>query len=246
MFSVSVISSATKNTQEMLCSKALPQQSSGKEECATRVSCRCSMPKIHIPPSLMRIPSMRAQAILQEIQSKQKNRPAPKHSEFTGKLCCPHCGKNYKRTKSSGTVGWNCSTYLSQGKVYCHGKKIPETTLQAVCASVLGTQDYCPATFTDRIDRIEVPEANCLRFIFKDGEIDERTWSDRSRRDSWTEEMKQAAAERTRQRRKNNVKSSNSHTATKISSQHCLRFHCQTPRRLRSCVHGQRRAVYKL
>ena len=153
-----------------------------------------------------------AQAILQEIQSKQKNRPAPKHSEFTGKLCCPHCGKNYKRTKSSGTVGWNCSTYLSQGKVYCHGKKIPETTLQAVCASVLGTQDYCPATFTDRIDRIEVPEANCLRFIFKDGEIDERTWSDRSRRDSWTEEMKQAAAERTRQRRKNNVKSSNGHT----------------------------------
>ena len=137
-----------------------------------------------------------AQAILHEIQSKQKNRPAPKHSEFTGKLYCPHCSKNYKRTKSSGTVGWNCSTYLSQGKAYCHGKKIPETTLKAVCASVLGIQDYCSGTFTDRIERIEVPEANRLRFIFKDGSINERTWADRSRRDSWTEEMKQAARER--------------------------------------------------
>ncbi|NLC26020.1 MAG: recombinase family protein [Fastidiosipila sp.] len=137
-----------------------------------------------------------AQTVLQEIYNKQKNRPAPKHSEFTGKMHCPHCGKNYKRTTSNGTVGWNCSTYLSQGKAYCHGKKIPETTLRAVCSSVLGTQDYCPAAFTDRIERIEVPEDNHLRFIFKDGEVDERAWADRSRRDSWTEEMKQAARER--------------------------------------------------
>lgn len=142
-----------------------------------------------------------AQTVLEKLHEAAKNRPAPKHSDFTGKIYCPHCGKNYKRTKSSGTVGWNCSTYLSQGKAYCHGKKIPETTLQAVCASVLGIQEYSPADFTGRIDRIEVPEDNHLRFIFKDGKIDERTWADRSRRDSWTEEMKQAAAER--QRRKN-------------------------------------------
>jgi site-specific DNA recombinase len=68
--------------------------------------------------------------------------------------------------------------------------------LQAVCASVLSTQDYCPTAFTDRIDLIEVPEDNHLRFVFKEGSIDERTWADRSRRDSWTEEMKQAARER--------------------------------------------------
>ena len=140
-----------------------------------------------------------AQAILKEMQGKQQNRPRPCRSEFTGKLYCPPCGKNYKRTKSNGTVGWNCSTYLSQGKAYCHGKKIPETTLKVVCASVLGSQNFCSAAFTDRVERIEVPKASHLRFIFKDGKVDERTWADRSRRDSWTQEMKQAA----RQRRKN-------------------------------------------
>lgn len=137
-----------------------------------------------------------AQVVLLANKKANRNRSKPKTSEFTGHINCPHCGKNYKRTKSSGTVGWNCSTYLSQGKAYCHGKKIPETTLKSVCASVIGIQNYCPDTFTDRIERIEVPEDNHLRFIFKDGEVDERTWADRSRRDSWTEEMKQAARER--------------------------------------------------
>jgi len=47
-----------------------------------------------------------------------------------------------------------------------------------------------------------VPEDNRLRFILKDGRTAERTWADRSRRESWTPEMRQAAAERTRQRRK--------------------------------------------
>ena len=36
---------------------------------------------------------------------------------------CPFCGKAYKRNTSNGSVGWNCSTYLSQGKAYCHGKR---------------------------------------------------------------------------------------------------------------------------
>ena len=142
-----------------------------------------------------------AQAVLEKLREAAKDRPLPQKSEFTGKIYCPHCGKNYKRTTNNGTVGWNCSTYISQGKSHCHGKKIPETTLQAVCASVLDTQDYYPITFADRIDHIEVPEDNHLRFIFKDGRTDERTWADRSRRDSWTEEMKQAAAERQRRKK---------------------------------------------
>lgn len=144
-----------------------------------------------------------AQTILEKLREATKNRPAPKHSEFTGKIYCPHCGKNYKRTTSNGTVGWNCSTFLSQGKTYCHGKKIPETTLEAVCTDVLGIDNYNSSVFDSLIDYIKVPEDNHLRFFFKDGRIDERTWADRSRRDSWTAEMKQAASERTRQRRKN-------------------------------------------
>ncbi len=142
------------------------------------------------------------QAVLQRMQEAAKDRPRPQKCEFTGKIYCPFCGKAYKRNTSNGSVGWNCSTYLSQGKAYCHGKKIPEATLKAVCAEVLDTGDYSSTLFDTLIERIEVPEDNHLRFIFRDGSIVERTWADRSRRESWTPEMRQAAAERTRQRRK--------------------------------------------
>ena len=148
-----------------------------------------------------------AQVILKEMYSKQKNRPKPKTSEFTGYIYCPHCGKNYKRVTNNGSAGWNCSTYVSQGKAYCHGKKIPEDTLKTVCADALCILEFDAAVFSERIDRIEVPGDNLLLFVFKDGRTEERTWADKSRRDSWTAEMKQAAAERTRQRRKNNGKS---------------------------------------
>lgn len=150
-----------------------------------------------------------AQTVLEKLNEAAKNRPAPQRSEFTGKIYCPHCGKSYKRNTSNGSVGWNCSTYLSQGKALCHGKKIPEITLHTVCADILGTDDYNLTIFDAQIDRIEVPEDNLLRFFFKDGRTEERIWEDRSRRDSWTQEMKQAAAERTRQRRKSNAKGNN-------------------------------------
>ena len=145
-----------------------------------------------------------AQAVLQRMREVTKDRPLPQKSEFTGKIHCPFCGKNYKRNTSNGSVGWNCSTYLEQGKAYCHGKKIPETTLRTVCAEVLGIDNYDAAIFAAKIDRIEVPEHNRLRFIFKDGIIIDRTWADRSRRESWTPEMKQAAAERTRRQWRKN------------------------------------------
>lgn len=143
-----------------------------------------------------------AQTVLHKMKETAKSRPRPQKSGFTGKIYCPFCGKAYKRNTSNGSVGWNCSTYLSQGKAVCHGKKIPDITLKAVCAEVLGISEYDSTVFNALIERIEVPEDNCLRFIFKDGRAATRTWTDRSRRDSWTLEMRQAAAERTRSQRR--------------------------------------------
>ena len=143
-----------------------------------------------------------AQSVLLKLREANRDRPRPQKSEFTGKIYCPFCGKAYKRNTSNGSVGWNCSTYLSQGKAVCHGKKIPEATLKAVCAEVLGTGDYSSTAFSVMIEHIEVPEDNHLCFIFKDGTIAERTWADRSRRESWTPEMRQTAAERARRQRR--------------------------------------------
>ena len=145
-----------------------------------------------------------ARTVLQRMCESSKDRPRPQKSEFTGKIYGPFCCKTYKHNTSNGSVGWNCSTYLEQGKAFCHGKKIPETTLRTVCAEVFGFDNYDAAVFGDQIDRIEVPEDNRLRFFFKDGSVIERTWADRSRRESWTLEMRQAAAERTRRQRRKN------------------------------------------
>ena len=144
----------------------------------------------------------RVQALLLSMSEAAKDRPRPQKSVFTGKINCPFCGKNYKRNTSNGTVGWNCSTYLAEGKAHCHGKKIPEATLEAVCAEALGTDEFSPAAFDAMIDHIDVPEDNHLRFYYIDGRTEERIWTDRSRRESWTDEMKEEAAERMRQRRK--------------------------------------------
>lgn len=145
-----------------------------------------------------------ARTVLQRIRDTSKDRPRPQRSEFTGKIFCPFCGKSFKRNTNNGSFGWNCSTYLSQGKAFCHGKKIPDSTLRSVCAEVLGIRNYDSAIFAAHIDRIEVPEDNRLRFIFIDGSVIERTWTDRSRRESWTPEKRQAASDRIqRQMRKN-------------------------------------------
>ena len=111
---------------------------------------------------------------------------------------------NYRRMTSNGSIGWNCDTYLSKGKKYCQGKKIPESTLKTVCASVLGMDAYHPNRLKEQIVRIEALDGNRLRFAFKDGHIEEHTWADRSRAESWTPEMKEYARTKAKNRKEIN------------------------------------------
>ncbi|GHV35361.1 hypothetical protein FACS18949_13160 [Clostridia bacterium] len=46
------------------------------------------------------------------------------------------------------------------------------------------------------ITEIQVPQANHLTFIMANGETIHKTWQDRSRSESWTDEMKEAVRER--------------------------------------------------
>lgn len=139
-----------------------------------------------------------AQEVLLRMEKAAEGRSHPKTSEFTGRIICPLCGKPYRRVLSNGTPGWNCSTYIAKGKACCHGKKIPEEKLKDACAGALGLSVYDPEVFSARIERIEVPGDNRLRFVFRDGSEAERGWTDRSRSESWTPEMRRAAAERRR------------------------------------------------
>ena len=119
---------------------------------------------------------------------------------FTGKILCECCGKYYRRKKAVGKFNWYCSTSHSEGKAACPAKQIPEETLTAVAAEVLGLSEFDAAVFQSKISEIRVPGDNRLAFVFSDGSIAHREWRHRSRRESWTAEMKQAARERALQR----------------------------------------------
>lgn len=143
-----------------------------------------------------------AQELLKRIDAETSGRKPQTRSVFTGLIRCPKCGGNYKRVTSNSSVGWNCATYQRLGKSHCFGKKIPDDTLRQVTADALGLSAFEPDAVSALIHHIEVLEPNRLIYILKDGRVVEREWHDRTRRDSWTDEMKQAARERAIQQRR--------------------------------------------
>ena len=68
---------------------------------------------------------------------------------FTSKIKCPICGKSYRRSGKRQRKNpdetyyiWICRTKSEKGAKYCSAKSIPEKVLKAVCAEVLGTDEF--------------------------------------------------------------------------------------------------------
>ena len=122
-------------------------------------------------------------------------------SIFTGKIRCSYCGKNYRRKTTPYNTVWCCSTYNSKGKNHCpESKVIPEETLKRAVAGILKTDGFSGEAFEMQICTIEAHPGNLLRFIFIDGSTTDYVWKDRSRSESWTDEMKAAAGRKTKER----------------------------------------------
>lgn len=123
------------------------------------------------------------------------------YSEFSGVIHCSRCGANFcKKVNAIGTkyakVTWACATFTYRGKRECAAKRIPEDILKEKCAEALGLAKHDPEKFTAKVTAITVPDDGVLVFTFRDGTIRTLTWENRSRRESWTDEMKQAAREK--------------------------------------------------
>ena len=112
---------------------------------------------------------------------------SPKRYPFTGLLVCGNCGKSYRRKVTATQPVWICATYNTQGKKYCDSKQIPESTLAEVTATVASIED---------IEKIVVHNGNRLEYHLVGGAIIEMTWADRSRSESWTDEMREAVRRR--------------------------------------------------
>ena len=155
----------------------------------------------HHEPIIDRDTFMQVQAeLLKRAEDNACKTPASEKSPFTGLITCVHCGKHYKRKTTRGKEAWNCSTYLQQGKAACHAKQIPEDILLTMTTNVLGTSFFDEDLFHNIIKELRVPAFNRLVYVFHDGHEVDCLWQDKSRSDSWDENMRQQAAETTRRR----------------------------------------------
>ena len=112
---------------------------------------------------------------------------------FSGMITCANCGKHYRRKVTATGPVWICSTYNTHGKAACPSKAIPESTLMEIAAQV---------STTGEITAVAARNDNTLEFTLADGTVTVKQWQDRSRAASWTTEMRAAAREKTRERKR--------------------------------------------
>ena len=140
--------------------------------------------------------------IAQNTEKCNIKKPTTARYPFSGKIVCENCGKHFGRKTTHGRVSWICTTFQFEGKSACPAKQIPEPTLMTACCDVLDIAEFDERVFTERISGIRVTAPNELLFLLADGHTETRVWKDRSRSNSWTDEMKEAARQRAAQQRR--------------------------------------------
>ena len=133
-------------------------------------------------------------------QNASKGKPCKKDNDFTGKIQCPNCKKNFRRISTYTGKAWVCPTYYREGKKFCQCKRIPEVTLQKTLAAELGLDMWLPEVFKNQVDYMIATGPNELELHMLNGTVRTIEWKDRSRAESWTPEMKEKASEQMRRR----------------------------------------------
>ena len=155
------------------------------------------LPQYHVQGCHEAIVPLRSFNAVQEEMKRRAAKhthPGVKRKEypFSGKLICAGCGKHYRRkVKESGPV-WICTNYNTHGKAACPSKAIPEPILEAITDEVGGI---------GKITVLQACDDNTLVLTLTSGEQIVKRWQDRSRRESWTEEKKEAARQKEMERR---------------------------------------------
>lgn len=119
---------------------------------------------------------------------------------FCGILQCGFCGHHYKyyrtNAKKYDKSVWACPNYYTMGRNICPAQKIPEDILIEKTLKVLGVPALNREILLERVRQIIVAAHNQLRYILHDGTVVDVQWRHRSRKESWTPEMREAARQR--------------------------------------------------
>ena len=144
----------------------------------------------------------RVQRRLAEVHETAVKRAPKTHSVFSGIIRCECCGRPYLRIKNHQYFAWKCAAKKKQGDRVCPSAQIREDILQAAAAQALGIDEFDEHEFQSRIADITAKSDRTLIFHFRNGTESEIKWQPASRSQSWTPEMKAAAAERGRKKRR--------------------------------------------
>lgn len=167
---------------------------------------RGELPMYHAEDTHEAIVSMKDyQAVQAEMARRStkhnKTKRTPTKYPFTSLIVCSICGAHYRRKVTHGGPVWICSTFNVHGKAACPSKQIPEGTLERAAAEALGLDAFDEDVLRNKVAVIRAEKDNALVFRFKDGSEQTAHWADRSRRESWTPEMREAARQKALARR---------------------------------------------
>lgn len=138
----------------------------------------------------------KAQGILKELATRRETLKKPTLCAFSGMIICDNCGAKYKRTTSKGKHAWQCKTFLTQGKAFCLSRQIPEEELYRLATEVLEIDKFDEDILHNKIKNIRAKNNCTLTFYFTDGTEVSKKWVPRSRKNSWTAEMRECARQR--------------------------------------------------
>ena len=124
------------------------------------------------------------------------------HYLFSGLIKCGKCHNQYLHIISAPHTkyekpNWICGCAREYGKTGCDSTwRIPEAILIQKTCEALEANDFDEAFLRESIEEIVAISKSELAFHFKDGRVKIIEWHHRSRRESWTPEMKEKARQK--------------------------------------------------
>ena len=112
---------------------------------------------------------------------------------LTNLVKCTCCGGTYRRRKCNGKAYYQCGNRINKNGIECTAKQIPEPELIRMACEVLGVNEIDEKALKAKVDYIDALPNQEVDFILRDGQSIRKQWAFKSRRESWTPEMRAQA-----------------------------------------------------
>lgn len=153
--------------------------------------------------------------ISEQRKDKHRFRTKRRVTPFTGLLRCGNCGESFDSQKRPLHTG-EFIRYLScrTPSHICPRNTIKEPTLKGLVCDVLSIKEFDEKTMDEHIERIFVAN-NTVRFLFKDGHEETRTYREKKLGATWSKERREKFQQSIKNRRseKNGCQESHHHTS---------------------------------